>query len=323
MAGFDQAAADRAYVRYLAHNDPRSLVRTAAWSALTSNKVDATVARFLNTGLAYAVSRSEQLAARDEDFARRVLATHTVQFAPEVHAAAQRALDGGPEALEAFARTGYDEAMQQDRAAREAAGMQAAALAQADRDAVARRRDSDPGAQVRAAAGLALRAGATDADVVEFFAYDWLAAASVDLQTHQVQYANADMVSRAATRRLLADAQAADQAVQAAQAAGQDPAPGRAAAAAAWHKVAEQAGPARTAWENAGQAATVQAANWQQIAQAAADAAGNPNWQAIAAKAKTMTQQWGIERDNAAAQAAYWAAVSEQAIAGEQKNTQP
>lgn len=320
MASFDRAAADRRYVRNLAYYDPRSLVRTAAWSALTSNNVDATVARFLNSGLAFVVGRAQQLDARNADFAHRILATHTVQFAPEVHAAARYALDSGPAALDTFARTGYAEAMQRDRTARDAAGAQAAALVQIDRDFVARLRDSDPGAQVRAAAGYAVRAGATDADLVEFFAYGWVAAASADLHAHQLQFANSDMVWHAAVMRLQADATAAEDAARAA--VGEARIQARAAAARAWHAMGEQTRPAQTTWEAAERTAAGQASNWQLVAQAAADALGNPNWLPVADSAQATEQQWTLARDNAADRAAYWTALYQLALTGEQ-NMQP
>ncbi|GIF17242.1 hypothetical protein Ate01nite_72740 [Actinoplanes teichomyceticus] len=316
-ASFDPAAADRLYVNYLALYDPRSLVRTAAWSALIATNVNAAVARFLNSELAYAVNRSDELNARNADFARRILATHTAEFAPEVHAAAKFALNSGPTALDAFARTGYAAAMQRDRAAREAAGAQAAALVQADRDFVAALRDTDPGAQVRAAAGYALRAEATDADVVEFFAYDWAAAASADMQAQQVQCANSDMVWLAAVKRLQAEAEAAEKAALAA--VGEAQIQARAAAARAWHAMGEQASSAQTTWEAAEKVAAGQAANWQQIARAAADATDNPNWQPIADTAPTTAQQWTTWRNNAASRTAYWAGLYELALQGERK----
>ncbi|GAA2714111.1 hypothetical protein Apa02nite_094470 [Actinoplanes palleronii] len=304
-------------MNYLAHYDPRSLVRTAAWNALTSSNVDATVARFLNSGLAYVVERSEQLAARNADFARRILATHTATYAPEVHAAAQNALNGGAAALAVFARTGYAEAMQRDRTTREEAGAQAAALVQADRDFVARLRDNDPGAQVRAAAGYALRAGATDADVVEFFAYDWTAAASLDMQTQQLQWANTDMMWRATATRLRDEAKAAEIAAEAA--VGEARVQARTAAARAWHLVGEQVAPALTTWDVAEQTAAAQAANWQQIAQAAADEIDNPNWQAVADRAQATASQWATIRDNAVHPTTFWVDLYQVALTGEQK----
>lgn len=314
---FDQAEEDRIYVRFLAGYDARSLVRTAAWNALTSTNVPVTVDRFINSGgMAYAVTRSEQLGARNADFARRILATHTEKFAPEVRAAARYALDNGASALETFARTGYAAARQRDRAAREAAGEQATALVDADRNFVAHLRDADPGAQVRAAAGLAL-SERTDAALVEFYAHDWAAAAAVDLQTQQVQCANSDLVWRAGVKTLLADALAAQKAAnEAAQEAREQ---ARAAALRAWQALGEQARPAKSTWDTAVEVAQQQAANWEQVALAAAAAvaADNPNWDAIAGSAQANDERWRTERTNAAKQAAYWTTLYEMALAGE------
>ncbi|MEU8815458.1 hypothetical protein [Actinoplanes sp. NPDC048796] len=313
---FDQFEEDRLYVRYLASYDPRSLVRTAAWNALVASNVPAAIERFLNSGLAYAVTRSQQLAARNADFARRILATHTAEYSPEVHAAAQYALNSGTSALDAFAKTGYAAAKERDRVAREAAGEQVAALLETDRLFVAHLRDHDPGAQVRAAAGYALRVGATDADLVEFYAYDWAAAAAVDLQNQKMQCTNSDMVWRAKVKTLLADALAAQKAAE--EAADEAREQARAAAARAWHALGEQAAPAKSTWDTAVVVAEQQAANWQEVALAAAAAADNPNWDSIALSAQTNGQQWTTEQANAAKQAAYWTALYEMALAGEQ-----
>ncbi|MEV4350535.1 hypothetical protein AB0J83_39265 [Actinoplanes sp. NPDC049596] len=313
---FDQAEEDRIYVRWLAGYETRSLVRTAAWNALTSSNVPATVDRFLyGGGMDYAITRSRQLAARNADFARRILATHTVQFSPEVHAAAEYALLKGGTILEGFVRTGYAAAKERDRVAREADGAQEAALLQTDRDFVAHLRDTDPGPQVQAAAGYALRVGATDADIVEFYAYDWAAAAAVDLETQQLQCANSDLVWRARVKTLRAEAVAAQQAAE--QAAGEAREQARAAAARAWHALGEQAVPAKSTWDTAAEVAERQAANWQQVALAAAAAAENPNWDAIALGAQTNQEQWDAARVTAAKQAAYWAALYQEALAGE------
>jgi len=312
---FDQAEEDRLYVHYLAKYDPRALVRTAAWNALTGTSVPAKVDRFLNSGMKFAVDRSQQLSARNADFARRILATHTVQFAPEVHAAAQYALSSGAVALETFARTGYAAAIQRDRTAREASGEQAAALHRDDRVFVARLRDSAPGPQVRAAAGWALRAEATDADVVEFYAHDWAAAAALDLQTQQLQCNNADMVWRASVKILLPAALAAHEA--AVKAEGDAKALARDTALRAWQKVTAEAYPAKSNWDSAAEVAEQQAANWQTVALAAAEAVDNPNWDAIGSSAQTAAEQWELDRANAAKQAAYWTALYDMALKGE------
>lgn len=318
-AAFDQGEEDRLFVRFLALYDPRALVRTAAWNALTSSNVPAAIDRFFTSGFPYAVSRSQELAARNLDFARRIVATHPAEFSPEVHAAAQYAINSGTTALDTFARTGYAAAKERDRIAREASGDHAAGLLQADRDFVAQLREHDPGAQVRAAAGLALRAEATDADVVEFYAYDWAAAASVDMQTHRTQCANTDMVWRSKIKTLLADAQAAHAAALAAEGEARELA--RETAARAWRALGAQAEPAKSTWDTAVEVAERQAANWQQVALAAAAAADNPNWESITVSAQANGQQWTNEQVNATRQAAYWTSLYEMALAGERDMT--
>jgi hypothetical protein len=318
-AASDQAAADREYVLFLLQYDPRSLVRIAAGNALTvrPNKVDAAVARFFKSELQFAADYSLQRDASNADFARRILATHTPEFAPEVHAAAERALAKGPAALETFATTGYEQARRRDRAARDTAGEQAEALRDDDRRFVARLRDTDPGEHVRAAAGYALSTAA-DADVVEFFAYDWAAAAAVDRKSQLQQCTDADMVGRASLKLLEPSARKAEQ--TALTAADEAKALQRALAARAWNDVRATADPMVSTWSEAQRTASLQAAHWQQIAMdAAAASADNPNWRAIAGTAQTTAQQWLTTRDNAAVQAAYWTARYQEALAGEQR----
>ncbi|GAA1635545.1 hypothetical protein GCM10009828_074400 [Actinoplanes couchii] len=317
-AAVDPAAADLTYVTYLALYDTRALVRVAARNAITveARLVKAAVARFLKSEMPFAVSYSRELNAANADFAERILATHTPEFAPEVHAAAQFALSRGAAALDAFAKTGYAEAKQRDRVAREAVGEQAAALRAEDRAFVAGLRDTDPGMNVRAAAGHAVRADGSDADVVEFFAYDWAAAAAVDLEILKVRCADADMVGRSNLTQLETNARNAEQAALAA--AGEARAQKLAAAARAWELVGDQAEPLLGTWAEAERVAVEQAAHWRQIAlDAAAAAAGNPNWESAAGSAQATAQQWQVERDNAAARAAFWAGRHEEALAGE------
>ncbi|MCA2217951.1 hypothetical protein [Jidongwangia harbinensis] len=308
------SAADRAYVRLLARADPRSTVKATAWAALISSNVDAAIARFFASDFDYAVRRAAQAKVRNADFARRVLETHTAEFAPEVHAAAEAAYYGTAAQQEYFARTGYAEAKERDRQAREAAGAQAAALAQADRDFVALLRDHDPGEQVRAAATFASRPAATDADLVDFFAHDWVNASALDLEAFRINCADADVRRRAQAVRLVADARAAEQAAR--DTAGEAAEQARAAAARAWATAGAHTGPARVAWARAEQHAEAQAANWRQVAQAAGSATGI-NWEAIAGAAGTTAETWAAERQNAAEQAAYWENLYAEALAGE------
>ncbi len=311
----DQATADQVFVRWLANSDPRGNLRAAAWSALLAKDVKAAVAKFLASGYDYAKRRAAESRVRNTNFVRRVLATHTVAYAPTVRAAAQHALDGTDSDRDQFVRTGYAQAKEADRQARQADDEHAAAIVQFDRDFVARLRDEDPGAQVRAAAAFALRAGATNSDVVEFFAFDWRTAAVLDFEVFRTRCADSDILWRAEMRRLTADALAAETAARDAAAEAKEQA--RAVAARAWAAVGEQAAPARTAWADAEQLAEAQAAGWQEIARVAGSST-DPHWQAIAETAPVTVEQWAAERANAAEQAAYWTTLYEQALAAEQ-----
>lgn len=314
--GVDLAASDRAFVRWLAGKDPRSTVRVAAWSALISSTPDEAVAEFLASGFDYAKQRAAQARARNLDFAKRVLATHTAEYSPEVHAAAKRAVNGTDADRERFARTGYAAAKERDRLAREAAGEQARAIVQADRDFVAALRDNDPGPQVRASAAWALRPGATDGDLVEFFAYGWASGASLDLEMFRTRAADNDAAWRVTISRLVVEAQAAEQA--ALEASGEAAEQARQAAARAWQAAGDGTGPARTAWTDAQSTADAQAANWRAVVEAANVATG-PNWAAIAGPAAATEGEWAAEREFAAEQARFWTALREQARAGEER----
>jgi hypothetical protein len=193
-------------------------------------------------------------------------------------------------------------------------------LVQADRDFVAVLRDSDPGAQVRVGAGYALRTGATDADLVEFFAYGWNSSARLDLELHQAAIADSDVRWRATINRLVIDAQAAEKAAREAQ--GEAAAAARAAAATAWRKVGDDTTPARSAWQQAEDVAAAQAASWQAIALAAAGAE-SVNWESIAKSSVATEAAWNTERETAAEQARYWNALLGQARAAELEMTDP
>jgi hypothetical protein len=193
-------------------------------------------------------------------------------------------------------------------------------LVQADRDYVAVLRDSDPGAQVRVGAGYALRVGATDADLVEFFAYGWNSSARLDLELHQSAIADSDVRWRAKLNQLVIDAQVAEKAAR--EASGEAAAAARAQAATAWRNVGEQTTPARSAWQHAEDVAAAQAASWQAIA-LAASAAESVNWESIASSSVSTQAAWNTERETAAEQARYWNGLLEQARAAELEMTDP
>ncbi|GLY43735.1 hypothetical protein Amsp01_097580 [Amycolatopsis sp. NBRC 101858] len=315
----DPAATARKLVRRLAGKDPRAAVRADAWVAWADENDDV-VYDFLDFGLAAAEQRAAETASADADFCRRVLLTYTAAYAPEVNAAAQRALLGTDSDRELFVRSGFAAAEQRDRLAREADGEQAQAIVEADRQYVRTLATHDPGAQVRAAAAWATRPDATDADIVEFFAYGWATGAELDLEAHRLRDAEQEARWLATVRRLIVDAQEAERA--ALDAADEVEAQLRDAAARAWQRVGAQTGPPRTAWAEAGQVARDQAANWAAIA-AAAQAATGPNWRAVRDAADPTRAAWAAEQDWAAEQAGFWAGLLAQAADGETRMRNP
>ena len=315
----DPAATARKLVRRLAGKDPRAAVRADAWVAWADENDDV-VYDFLDFGLAAAEQRAAETASANADFCRRVLLTYTAAYAPEVNAAAQRALAGADSDRELFVRSGFAAAEQRDRLAREADGSQQEALAEADRQYVRTLATHDPGAQVRAAAAWASRSDATDADVVEFFAYGWATGAELDLEAHRLRDAEQEARWLATVRRLVVDAQEAERA--ALEASGEIEVQLREAAARAWQRVGGQTGAPRTAWADAAQVARDQAANWAAVA-AAAQAATGPNWQAVRDAADPTRAAWAAEQDWAAEQAGFWADLLTQAVDGETRMRNP
>jgi hypothetical protein len=315
-AAADQAAADRAFVRYLAGKDARSPVRTDAWVALMSSRGDEAVAEFLATGFDYAKSRAAQTRSRNLDFAKRVLATNTAEYAPEVHRVAQRAVNGSDADRDVFVRTGYAAAQQADRVAREVSGELAKALVKKDWDYVLGLSVADPGPQVRGAAAWASRTDASDTDIIEFFAYGWASAARFDIESNRTRNVDADATWRVTVRRLIVDAQAAEQA--AVDAAAEAAAAAKAAAARAWQAVGEQTSPPRSAWTEAQSVADRQAVNWQKVLDAANNETG-PNWQPIVEPAIANQAEWTAERDWAADRSRFWDDLLAEARAGESR----
>lgn len=307
--------ADAIWVRYLAQYDPRSTVRIAAWQALLSSAPDAAIDQFLTSGYDYAVQLAAQRKTRNADFAKRVLAAFTAEFSPEVHAAAQFAVNSRDDAdRERFANGGFEAAKLRDSAVRAQQGEQAAAIAEADREFVRGLAVGDPGAQVRVSAAYAVRTGATDNDVVDFFANGWAFGARLDLEGFRQQGADNEMRWRAALTQLLADAASAEQAAR--DASGESAEQARAAAVRAWQAVGDHTAPARSYWDEAQQLAYSQAGNWAAVYAAASTASG-PNWAAITGPAQTSQSDWDAERAQAAQQAQYWAALLQQALDGE------
>ena len=316
-ASAQSLAGDKLWVQYLAKYDPRSTVRIAAWQALLSSAPEAAIAQFVTSGYDYAVKLAAERKARNADFAKRVLATYTAEFAPEVHAAAQFAVNSRDDAdRDRFANGGFAAAKQRDTAARNATGEQAAALVEADRAFVRNLAANDPGAQVRVSASYAVRTGAADSDLVDFFASGWAFGARLDLETFRQRSADGDTRWRATLARLMTDAAAAEQAAKDASADLAEQA--RAKAVQAWQAVGDQTAPARSYWSEARGLADTQAANWAAVYAAASGATG-PNWTAILQPAQAGQADWDAEREFAAQQAAYWNSLLQQALDGEQR----
>jgi hypothetical protein len=319
VAAADPAATARKLVRRLAGKDPRAAVRADAWVAWADENDDV-VYEFLDFGLAAAEQRAAETASANADFCRRVLLTYTAAYAPEVNAAAQRALLGTDSERELFVRQGFAAAEHRDRLAREADGHQQEAIVEADRQYVRLLATHDPGTQVRAAAAWATRPEATDADLVEFFAYGWATGAELDLEAHRLRDAEQEARWLATVRGLIIDAHEAERA--ALDAADEVAVQLREAAARAWQRVGERTGTPRTAWADAERIARDQAANWAAVA-AAAQAATGPNWQAVRDAADPSRTAWSAEQDWAAEQSRFWTALLAEAVEGETRMRNP
>ncbi|MER7765032.1 hypothetical protein, partial [Streptomyces sp. NPDC097619] len=229
----------RRRVTTMAKTHPAAEVRTSAWNALRSTRGDEALLEWLapGGGFDYAKQRARETRARNKAFCERVIATHPASFSPEVRAAATRALKGSVAEQAAFVKTGYAEAERRDRAAREAGQQQKLRVAAEDRAFVRSTADHDPGEQVRVAAQWALRPGAADPDVAEFFGYGWATGASLDLEAYRTRVADAEAARHHVLTRLVREAAAAEAAV--AEAA--DAARARAEAERAWQAVSAHA----------------------------------------------------------------------------------
>lgn len=311
--------AERYLLQRLSWYDARWPVRSAARRALLRRHPDA-IAQFWSSDHPYALKLSQRLATRNADFARRMLALHTEAHSPHVHAAARRAVYGGTLAQAQFARTGFAQAKEQDRLAREANRSYEQTLTQADRDVVKALAADAPGVQVRASAAHAVRPGASDADLVEFFAHDWAVAAALDADLHLQAWSDKNAVWRVQLRQLVRDAQAAEQA--AGNSSAEASALARQTAARAWASAKDRAAEAGSKWRDAAAAADRQAQHWRQVAELAAQQA-TPNWEVISRSATATAARWSAERQAAAKQAAAWTSDYEAAWAAEQRMADP
>lgn len=317
-AGPDRAAADHAYLSWVGLKDPRSIVRVGAMQAWISSAPDAAAADFFASGFTFAQSYSEKSWNRETDFARRVVATQTAQFAPEVNAAAQRAVNGTTADRKQFAATGFATAREADRLLRATSGQLAAALTPGDRDYVVQLATNAPGAQVRAAAALATQPDAGDGALVEFFAYDWSSAGKADLEASRRAAVDAETGRRGQIDTLVDAAQAADKAVV--DAAPENVPQAKADAAKAWHAVADQTGPSLALWSDVQVAAAQQDSAWWDVVTHSRDN-GGLNWHGIVDRAGDYQNQWKGDTTFAAAQSAYWNALLLQANDGIQRSS--
>ncbi|GAA0362965.1 hypothetical protein [Streptomyces blastmyceticus] len=299
------AAAEDARNRVLkmAKSNLPAEVRVSAWNALRSSRGDAAIAEWLAPGGGYdaAKQRMRTTRSRNAAFCERVVSTHTAEFSPEVRAAAERALKGTDADRATFVRTGYAEAQQRDRSAREADAQHRQEVAAKERDFVRTLAERDPGEQVRVAAQWALRAGSTDADVAEFFGYGWSAGAALDLEGYRLRVADAEVLRHRTLTLLIEKATAAEQDLRNAA----DTAKARAEAEQAWKAVAEHADAARKAWLAEQDTAKAQAESWRNIAKAAKESADGL-WKNIADPAEANQDSWAKEQTEAAGSAAFW-----------------
>ncbi len=307
-------------VRRLAEKDARSDVRLAAWNALLSKDVDAAVARFLAPGGGYetAKARSAQNVARNADVIRRVLATTSPLTSPAVYAAATRASRGTFDEQDEFVRAGLDQARAQDERGDNQKDKEVARQAQADRDFVAGLAEHDPGPWVRAAAGRAVRTG-SDADLVEFFGYEWASAARCDAQAYHVRMADQDLLWRSRLSQVVAFAEEAEAAVARAEAAVVEKA--RAAAAQAWRTVADHAGTVALSWDTERTRTAEQVKTWATVAEFARAATTTQDWKTISDRAGENGGTWTEEQTWAQTQATQWRQIAETARAGESRVT--
>lgn len=318
VGAFDLSASNRGKVQRLAELDARSEVQAAAWSALLSKDVDAAVTAFLAPGGGFvrAKNRSAENQARNADLIRRVLASVTPATSPAVYAAATRASYGTVSEQDAFVTTGWDEAVAADESSQGRHDAEVAKQAQADRDYVASLAVHDPGAWVRAAAQ---RAGKSDADLAEFFAYEWASAARGDEQAHRVRVADQDVAWESSLTRLVQAAQDAEAALANAEGAALEKA--RAAAVEAWQAVGGQAATAGQGWSAEAAKAAEQGRSWHVVAGFAHDATTAQDWKTVSANAGSAAQAWAGEQAWAESQARQWQTIADAARANESRVT--
>ncbi|WP_306329070.1 ALF repeat-containing protein [Streptomyces venezuelae] len=308
-----QAAAEaRARVERLAKSALPAEIRTSAWNALRSTRGDAAVADWLAPGGGYdaAKQRLRDARSRNKAFCERVVRTHPASFSPEVRAAAERALKGSDADRAAFVRTGYAAAELRDRTVREADAQHRVDVAAGERAFVLALVTEAPGEQVRTAARWALRPGATDADVAEFFGYGWANGAMLDLEAYRLGAADAEVRRHHVLTGLVERAAAVERTLESAP----DKEQARTDAVLAWRAVAEHADAAHLASLAQQESARVQAENWRSVT-ALAEGDGGELWKHITAPARARGAEWEQERVQAGETAVFWEGMAARARA--------
>ncbi|MFC9254873.1 hypothetical protein [Amycolatopsis thailandensis] len=302
-----------------------STVKTDAWVALLSEDPEAASIEFLRSpdgGLVYATQRSLNRDEGNKRFLRRLLETHLRAYSPEVYDAANLYLTESASKREQFCHGGgYEAAKARDQRFRADLGEQKRALVEEDRRYVRMLAEQDPGAQVRLAAGYAVRAGSTDDDLTDFFAWGWAQGARLDIESFRERMLRENREWQQTIARLIVDAEAAEKAARETEgAAGKE---ARDRAAAAWRKVGADVSPARSNWEEARDFAHRQAETWHAILLAAQQAAQNPNWKALIDPARATETDWTDNRSLAGENVAYWESLLQKALEGEQRIKNP
>ncbi|SDW78549.1 Short repeat-containing protein of unknown function [Amycolatopsis xylanica] len=279
---------------------------------------EAVLREFVLRGFAKARQRANEFNARNRDFAQRVYDTYSAAYSPLVHATAGNVLKGSSADWDWFVRTGFAEAKAQDNAAREADEQHKQQIAQADRDFVRLLSTADPGEQVRQAAEYALRNGGLDADIREFFASGWMAAAGLDVELFRLRTQDAGMYLHATISQLIIDAQEAEKV--ALESSGEAAVKARAVAAGAWADTKQKADAATKSWDDERKLCLEQARYWQTVLERAGTQA-DPVWQSIGAAADKQRGTWTTESAFAEGQAQHWGGVSTDAQAGYDRMT--
>ncbi|MEV4706210.1 hypothetical protein [Actinoplanes sp. NPDC049316] len=307
LAAAQATEMQRDRVRWRAVSDPRWEVRSAGAAALTSTRGDA-ITDFLATGLNAALRR----AATDEQTniieIKYALATSTSTSA--VHRAADRALAATHDEKDEFVRHGLAEARLLDAQGDQQHHGEVAKQAQEDRDYIAELARTDPGAQVRSAAGYAANSG-RDEDVAEFFAYYWAAGARLDDEAYRLRLADLDAKGNAAMERLhtaALNAQAAERA-----ASGEAAAKLHAETVAAWNALATAEDGTSVNWAAERDRAATQAEAWGRVAEHARGATTEQDWAGVIARAGASRDAWTAAAQQATKQAAYWLSLADEA----------